>query len=61
MMDKNNTPLKVGDFVKDEDGKIAEIQDIRGAIIFRFEKRGFIKSKIDFTKIEKIDGDECHQ
>lgn len=55
MTDKNNAPLKVGDFVKDEKGKVAEIQDIRGVKIFRFKKRGFVASKIDFTKIEKVE------
>lgn len=54
-MDKNGTPLKVGDFVKNEENKIAEIKNICGVIIFRYEKRGFIVPKVDFSKIEKVE------
>lgn len=54
-MDKNNTQIDVGDFVKDEKGNKAEIQNIRGVIIFRYEKRGFVASKVDFSKIEKVE------
>lgn len=55
MVDKNGIELTDGDFFVDEKGKKAQIQNIRGVKIAKYKKHGVLASKVDSSKIEKVE------